>query len=111
MRRGARVLVTSVASEASPDTIDLLAADASGTWRLRTRRLPIAANGAGDAIAALFLHHVLRTGSTPRALEAAASSVFGLLRRTAEVGSRELLLIAAQEEFVQPSETFPAEPV
>ena len=38
----------------------------------------------------------------------AASSVFGVLRRTAEAGSRELLTVAAQEEFVAPSRRFDA---
>ncbi len=111
MRPGACVLVTSAALDAAADTVDLLAADAAGTWRVRTPRLPIAANGAGDMIAALFLHHRLCTGSTPLALGAAASSTFGVLRRTAEAGSRELLSVAAQEEFVRPSRTFAAEPV
>ena len=37
-------------------------------------------NGAGDAIAALFLFHRLNTGSAVQALEAAGSSIHGLLR-------------------------------
>jgi pyridoxine kinase len=65
-------------------------------------------NGAGDAIAALFLFHRLRTGSAVAALEAAGSSVYGLLRRTEEAGSREILTVAAQDEFVTPSEVFRA---
>ena len=79
------------------------------TWRVRTPLLPIAANGAGDAIAALFLFHRLRSGSARVALERAAASIHGLLRRTAEAGSRELLTIAAQEEFVAPGTAFVAE--
>ena len=75
---------------------------------LRTPRLGLAVNGAGDAIAALFLYHHLRTGSAVAALEAAGSSVYGLLRRTAEAGSREILTVAAQEEFVAPSRCFGA---
>ena len=65
---------------------------------LRTPRLPVAVNGAGDAIAALFLFHWLRTGDAVAAMEAAGSSIHGLLRRTAEAGSREILTVAAQEE-------------
>ena len=42
-------------------------------------------------------------------MEAAAGSVHGVLRRTAEAGSAELLLVAAQEEFVAPSTRFRAE--
>jgi pyridoxine kinase len=78
---------------------------------VRTPKLPIAVNGAGDAIAALFLAHYLRAGSAAQALSRAASSVFGLLKRTAEAGSREILLIEAQDEFVNPTQVFPAEPI
>ena len=44
------------------------------------------------------------------ALEAAGSAVHGLLRRTAEAGSREILTVAAQEEFVAPTTRFVAHP-
>ena len=75
-----------------------------------TPRLKLSVNGAGDAIAALFLFHRLRTGSSVAALEAAGSSVYGLLRRTHEAGSREILTVAAQDEFVAPTRIFRAEP-
>jgi pyridoxine kinase len=68
-------------------------------------------SGAGDAIAALFLAHWLRTGSAAEALGSAAASVFGLLQRTADAGSREILLVEAQEEFVAPTRTFPVDEV
>jgi pyridoxine kinase len=106
------VFVTSLRTSATPaDCIDLLAADEDGAYLVRTPNLPITVNGAGDAIAALlFLHH-LRTGSIAEALSLAASSIFGILNRTAEEGSAEMLLIAAQDELVTPSEVFPAKPV
>jgi pyridoxine kinase len=66
----------------------------------------VSVNGAGDAIAALFLAHWLDTRSTAKALGRAAASVFGLLARTEAVGSREILLVAAQDEFVAPTRTF-----
>ena len=112
MRPGACVLVTSLSvADTPPDTIELIAVEAGGAWRLRTPKLPLAANGTGDTIAALFLFHRLRLRSTPGALSAAASAIFGLLRRTLEAGSRELLTIAAQEEFVTPSQNFATEMV
>ena len=112
MRPNACVLVTSLAVADTPaDAIDLLASEPGGTWRLRTPKLPIAANGTGDTIAALFLLHRLRSGSTPTALAAAASATFGLLRRTLDAGSRELLTVAAQDEFISPGKMFPAETV
>jgi pyridoxine kinase len=39
----------------------------------------------------------------------AASSLFGVLRKTAETGSREIQLIAAQDQFVEPSQVFEVE--
>ena len=105
----ATVLVTSLRTADTPDdAVDMLAADRTGAWLLRTPLLPIQANGAGDAIAALFLFHRLRTGQVAPALEAAGSAVYGLLRRTAEAGSREILTVAAQDEFVNPTRWFTA---
>jgi len=111
--RGPRViLVTSVATEETPkDCIDLVAAERGGRFRLRTPRLPVAVHGAGDAIAALFFLRWFRAGSAAEALSRAASSIFGVLRRTAEAGADEMLLIDAQEELIRPSRMFLAEPV
>jgi pyridoxine kinase len=104
------VLATSLALEDTPaDSLDLLAAEAGACWRLRTPLMPQHFSGAGDTMAALFLFHRLASGSVRTALEAAASSVHGLLRRTAEAGASELLTVAAQEEFVRPSRRFTAE--
>ena len=77
---------------------------------LRTPRLPIRLNGTGDAIAALFLFHRLRTGDARAALEAAASALHGVLRATLDAGARELALIAAQDEIVNPSLRFTSVP-
>jgi pyridoxine kinase len=104
------VLVTSVdCAETPADAVDLLASAAGACFRVRTPKLAMSVNGAGDAIAALFLAHYLATGSAREALENASSSIFGLLKRTAEAGSREPLLVAAQDEFVKPSVRFSAE--
>jgi pyridoxine kinase len=104
------VLVTSLYVEDTPkDSVDLLGCGPDGRFRLRTPLLDMSVNGAGDAIAALFFIHVLKGGSTADALSRAASSIFGLLKRTQEAGARELLLVAAQEEFVRPSRVFRAE--
>ncbi|HLN09021.1 MAG TPA: pyridoxal kinase PdxY [Xanthobacteraceae bacterium] len=106
------VLVTSLRTEETPDdAIDLLASDAAGRFRLRTPKLAVAVNGAGDAVAAMFFFHYLRTRSARAALSRAASSVFGILRRTTDAGARELLLIDAQDEIVTPTRIFAAEPL
>ncbi len=59
----------------------------------------------------VVLFHRLRWGEARIVAASAVSSVYGLLQRTAEAGSREILLIEAQEEFVTPSRMFHAEPV
>jgi pyridoxine kinase len=103
------VLVTSLRTDATPDdAIDMLAAEAGAFHLLRTPLHPLAVNGAGDAIAALFLFHRLGTGSARLALERAGSAINGLLARTAAAGSREILTVAAQDEFVNPSRRFEA---
>ena len=104
------VLVTSYLGEDTPgDAIDLLASDGTTLWRLRTPRLDLSINGAGDAIAALFFVSLLERRSAPEALAHAGSAIFGLLRITAEAGARELRLVAAQDEFVTPSRLFEPE--
>ena len=103
------ILVTSLVTDTTPaESVDMVASQNGQKWLVRTPRLDISVNGAGDAIAALFFVHLLTTQSPARALEAAAASVYGLLRRTAEAGSREILTVAAQEEFVNPSQKFAA---
>ncbi len=104
------VLVTSVQLADTPaDRIDMVASDGRSRWRVRTPMLPLSINGAGDAVAALFFVHFARGGDAKLALGAAAASIFGLLRRTAEAGSREILTVAAQDEFVAPSTRFEVE--
>jgi pyridoxine kinase len=101
------VLTTSLVTDDTPDdAVDLLASEGGRHFRVRTPRLDVAVNGAGDAIAALFLAHWLDTRDAGQALGRAAASVYGLLKRTEDAGSREVLLVAAQEEFVAPSRTF-----
>lgn len=105
------VLLTSLHTSETPvGRTDLLAGEGGRFHLLRTPRLARGFNGAGDTIAALFLFHRLRSGCAAAALQAAGSSIYGLLRRTAEAGSRELLTVAAQDEFVFPSERFTTQP-
>jgi len=111
--RGPRaVLVTSLAVDDTPaDAVDLLASDATGQFRLRTPKLEVAANGAGDAIAALFYAHYLRSGRIDEAMSRSASAVYGVLSKTAEMGAPEIQLVLAQEEILAPSRLFEAEPL
>jgi pyridoxine kinase len=101
------VLVTSVRSSETPDdALDVIASDPTGRYRVRTARLAVAANGAGDLIAALFFFHYLRGRDVAAALATATSSVYGVLRATLAEGASEIALVAAQEELVNPSTRF-----
>jgi pyridoxal/pyridoxine/pyridoxamine kinase len=103
------ILVTSLHTQDTPeDCIDLLASNQSGCFMVRTPRLPLAVNGAGDAIAALFFAHYLRTAEIGEALSRASSAIFGVLAKTVEAGGREIQLTAAQDEIVRPSRLFEA---
>lgn len=111
--RGPRVvLVTSLHVDDTPEgCIDLLAGEGGCFWRLRTPKLSVSVNGAGDAIAALFFVHYARSGSAETALAEAGAAIYGLLKRTQDAGSREILTVAAQDEFVNPTRRFPVEVV
>jgi pyridoxine kinase len=104
------VLVTSLHVDDTPEgAIDLLASDETGRFRLRTPKLNLVVNGAGDAIAALFFAHYLRIGKINEALSKAASAIFGVLTKTAELGAAEIQIVAAQQEIVEPSRVFEAQ--
>jgi pyridoxine kinase len=101
------VLLTSLRRADGPaDRIEMLAADDAGAWLVATPLLPLSVNGAGDAVAALFLAHILKTGDTAAALAAAASAIHAVLAETDTRKAREIQLIAAQDELVAPKRRF-----
>ena len=104
------VLATSMRLDETPDgAMDVVLSDGTSLARIRTPLLPLMVNGTGDAVAALFLGSFLKQRSAPTAAIHAISAIHGLLERTAEAGSREILLVAAQDEFVTPSRLFALE--
>jgi pyridoxine kinase len=105
------VLVTSLLrGDAPADTIETLAVTPDAAYLVSTPLIPLEPprNGTGDAIAALFFGHYLKTGSVQTALENAVSALYRLLEVTQELGTREVQLIAVQDEFLRPSRVFPA---
>lgn len=99
------VLVTSVVTT-DPHTIDLVAVADEGAWAITTPLLPITPNGGGDVTAAVYLSHLLSTGSTPEALGRTANTLFAILERTLSSGRRELELIASQGDIADPPARF-----
>jgi pyridoxine kinase len=80
----------------------MLAVDDTGAYRVRTPRLPLQVNGAGDVTSALFLVHLAAYG-IQEALARTASSVFGVLAETVRTGGAEIALIPAQEAIAHPA--------
>jgi pyridoxine kinase len=107
---GPRVVAgTSLLVPDRPGELGVLADTAEGSWVCWTPRLDVALNGTGDAFTALFLAGWLRLADPARALEAATAAMYALVAATHAAGSRELLIVAAQDELVAPRRRFPAE--
>lgn len=100
------VLVTSVITQDDPTHLDLIAVSDEGAWSVTTPLLPISPNGGGDVTAAVYLSHLLSTGSTPTALGRTANTLFAILDRTLRSGRRELELIASQDDIADPPTTY-----
>jgi pyridoxine kinase len=104
------VIVTSVGAVAPrADTIANLAVTSEGSWLVTTPRLPLAAKGSGDVLAALLFARLLDNVSIADALASAVSSVFAVVEATVCAGSQELCLVAGQEALVAPSRRFTAQ--
>ncbi len=106
------VLVTGLRHDTTrAGEIELLAVTAQDAWRSITPLLACdpQPNGAGDLLAALFLGHFLRARDAGQALGAAVSATFAVLDATRIAATRELQLIAAQDEIVAPRRHFAAE--
>lgn len=102
-------LVTSLRRrDAEAGTIEMLAVSGGGAWVVETPALPLEVNGAGDATAALFLAHLMRSGKPAEALSMTASTIFAVLDETHRTRSREIRLVAAQESIIEPPEVFEA---
>ncbi|MDP9411109.1 MAG: pyridoxal kinase PdxY [Actinomycetota bacterium] len=103
------VLMTSLRRREAPeDVVEMLAVSGEGAWSVGTPLLPLEINGAGDAVCALFLAHLLRDDDPAGALSKAASSIYAVLEATLRNHSREIRLVGAQDAIADPPGRFPA---
>ena len=103
------VLVTSVAQPgSSEDVMRMIVVTGEGAWEVVTPLLPRTFTGSGDLTTAMFVAHLLSTGSAEQALAATASIVYSVLEHTERLGQSELALVAAQANITAPSHTFEA---
>lgn len=101
------VLVTSVETAEVPrGSLAMIAADATGVWRVVTPELDRRFTGSGDLTTAVFLSELLAGHALDVALGNTAAAVFGVLSATADAGRAELLLVGAQDEIAHPTRSF-----
>ncbi len=108
------VLVTSLLREDAPaHTTETLALADEGAYLVSTPLIPLEPprNGTGDLIAALFFGHYLKTKNVATSLENAVSALYAVLELTHKMNTREIQLVAAQDEFVKPSKRFVAKKI
>lgn len=113
LARGTKmVLVTSMIHADTPDNaIQMLLHSKDGSWLVQTPRFDLnpLPNGAGDVTAALCLANTLRGESNEKLLGNIAASIYGVFEKTHQAGTRELQLIAAQDELIEPTHHFKVE--
>jgi pyridoxine kinase len=107
---GPRIVVATSLFLGGERELAVLADGAEASWIVWTPRLPVSLNGTGDAFTALFLGHWLATGGRLDAtLERAVAAMYALVEATHAAGSRELELIAAQDQLAVPRRQFMAQ--
>lgn len=105
---GPRLVVVSGLRTAG-GAIAVLAVAKDCAWLAETPTLDVAAHGAGDAFAALFLGHYLKRPNVGTALGRAISAQYALMQVTMRVKSKgDLALVAAQDAITAPKTLFKA---
>src|SRR5262249_18029872 len=104
------LLITSLAlNSLSESEVAMLAVTAEAGYLVRTPRLALTANGAGDLPATPFLGHILRERDPAGARAATAGGVHAVLTATLHHANAELTIVAAQDALKNPPQTFPVE--
>ena len=105
----ALVLVTSLDIEDAPPSpsarVSMLLSTPTAAYRIDTPRVDfeVEPNGAGDLASALFVGRLLQTRDAVAALEHMAAAVAAVFEHTRRAGRRELALVQAQAELVNPA--------
>ncbi|MCL2783957.1 MAG: pyridoxal kinase PdxY [Propionibacteriaceae bacterium] len=101
------VLVTSaIADDAPANSISMVAATKDEAWLVSTPLIDQVFTGSGDMTTAVFFAQLLETGRLDSALKTTADVVYSVLYATAQSGRRELALVQAQDQIVNPSFSF-----
>ena len=103
------VVVTSVTGEDfTEDAMRMFAIGPDGAWQVETPVLDRNFTGSGDLTTAMFLAHQLKGHDLGESLGRTASIVYSVLEATTSSGHRELRLVDAQADIVEPRHQFRA---
>jgi len=107
-RRQIIVITSFKRSDAPSGSLEIFLSAPEGDFLINTPYLAFAKapNGTGDLFSALFLGHYLKHSSAVKALELTVSSVYGILQYTFNQGAREMQIIKAQAQLIQPDHFF-----
>ncbi len=103
------IVITSFKRSDAPNgRLEIFLSAPEGDFLISTPYLAFAKapNGTGDLFSALFLGHYLTHSSAVEALELTVSSVYGILQYTFNQGAREMQIIKAQTQLIQPDLLF-----
>ncbi|MEK9723622.1 MAG: pyridoxal kinase [Rhodospirillaceae bacterium] len=99
--QGPKIVVAT--SVPAGDGLASLLVTADAAWQAVVPRRPLAAKGAGDVFAALWLGHYLNGGDAAAALGRAAGAADALIREAVRTGAPELPLVGAQAQWTDPA--------
>jgi pyridoxine kinase len=107
------IVITSLATpDIAADQLGTLAVNGQGAWLVTTPRIDLhpLPNGMGDVFAATLLGRLMDGRPLPEALELATATLYSLVKGTL-AGSRDLPLVAAQAQLIEPAARFAARQV
>lgn len=98
--QGPEAIVVTSAGDAS-ELVEVVVAD-ERAWSITTPRLELAVGGAGDLLAAVLTAGLSLGATLVDATVAAVDATAAVLAETVRLGSRELALIVAQDQLLDP---------
>ncbi|APJ04752.1 pyridoxal kinase PdxY [Silvanigrella aquatica] len=114
MKKGPKVVVVTslLLKENQNKNISVLASNKESVYILSTPYIPITLNGTGDLTSALFTHFYLKNNfNLSIALEETVSRVFSIIDETHKAQSKELVLVKAQNNLIQPKQIFKSQKI
>ena len=107
---GPKIVLLTSFSEPNSSKIGMFLSTKKESWLIESpkHKLRPTVGGTGDISSAIFLAHYLNQMPLFQVLTQTFNSLYGLIKKTADLNKEELALIEAQEEIVFPTSNFKA---